>query len=61
MHQRVPVLFDQRDVNIGLAHHRDFGWHLGAAWDKEVALLHSFSRGHEPKPSKRANANAKSL
>ena len=39
VHQAVPMLFDQSDVDIGLAHRRDFGWHLGAAWHEQVALF----------------------
>ena len=33
------MLFDQGNVNIGLAHRSYFGWHLGAARHEQVALF----------------------
>ena len=39
MHQAVPMLFDSGNVNVGLAHRRDCGWHLGAARHEQVTLL----------------------
>jgi hypothetical protein len=39
MYKGVPMLFDQIGVDVGLAHRRNFGWHLGAAWHEQMALL----------------------
>src|SRR3546814_8755472 len=39
VHQTIPMLFDQSDVDIGFAHRSDFCGHFGAACHKEVALF----------------------
>ena len=54
MHQTIPMLFDQSDVDIGFAHRSDFCGHFGAAWHKEVALFEFLQPRARSKPNKRA-------
>ena len=54
MHQTIPMLFDQSDVDIGFAHRSDFCGHFGAAWQKRWRCLEFLQPRAKIKPSKRA-------
>ncbi|MCT9017062.1 hypothetical protein N6G05_26240, partial [Cupriavidus gilardii] len=56
VHQTIPMLFDQSDVDIGFAHRSDFCGHFGAAWHKEVALFGVVSENGKNSTLRRATA-----